>query len=223
MAQTGLVFALIIEPMQSEGGDRYASARFYRHLRMITRHLAADDHRQVQTLVWGPRIGVLGFVLSPQTVPIFRMRLPMQKGRRLASFPATRTQSQQARIRRPFREVSFRKQKWTTAPPHKGRKLVTPNSEPSEKYPKLVQRPRQTGFAFIRFALPKHLALIWATILARRRYLHRNRRYRLSHALQQHIASLFETIEASLSYLSEHGPDASTKWQDRFTIPATSR
>ena len=38
-AQTGLVFALIIEPMQSEGGDRYASARFYRHLRIITRHL----------------------------------------------------------------------------------------------------------------------------------------------------------------------------------------
>jgi succinylglutamate-semialdehyde dehydrogenase len=30
-------FAVVIEPMQSEGGDRYASARFHRALRLITR------------------------------------------------------------------------------------------------------------------------------------------------------------------------------------------
>lgn len=32
-------FAVVIEPMQSEGGDRYASARFHRGLRLVTRAL----------------------------------------------------------------------------------------------------------------------------------------------------------------------------------------
>ena len=38
-AESGEVFAAIIEPMQSEGGDRYATARFYRSLRLLTRSL----------------------------------------------------------------------------------------------------------------------------------------------------------------------------------------
>ena len=36
---SGDVFVAIIEPMQSEGGDRYATARFYRSLRVLTRTL----------------------------------------------------------------------------------------------------------------------------------------------------------------------------------------
>src|SRR5690606_14952992 len=34
---TGAFFACIVEPMQSEGGDRYAAARFFRALRLLTR------------------------------------------------------------------------------------------------------------------------------------------------------------------------------------------
>ncbi len=37
--RTGHYFAVIIEPMQSEGGDRYATARFHRGLRLLTRAL----------------------------------------------------------------------------------------------------------------------------------------------------------------------------------------
>ncbi|MDQ3031429.1 MAG: aminotransferase class III-fold pyridoxal phosphate-dependent enzyme, partial [Myxococcota bacterium] len=37
----GECFAVIVEPMQSEGGDRYATARFHRGLRLITRALRA--------------------------------------------------------------------------------------------------------------------------------------------------------------------------------------
>ena len=35
---TGEYFCTIIEPMQSEGGDRYATERFFRALRLLTRH-----------------------------------------------------------------------------------------------------------------------------------------------------------------------------------------
>lgn len=35
----GECFAVIVEPMQSEGGDRYATARFHRGLRLVTRAL----------------------------------------------------------------------------------------------------------------------------------------------------------------------------------------
>ena len=34
----GGIYAVIVEPMQSEGGDRYGSHRFYRALRLLTRH-----------------------------------------------------------------------------------------------------------------------------------------------------------------------------------------
>ena len=231
-AQTGLVFALIIEPMQSEGGDRYASARFYRHLRIITRHLGLPmiiDEVQTGFGLGVHLIGVLGFVLSLQTdSQIFWTRLPTQKGRRLAFvFRATLTQSQQARTRHPFREVPFRKPKWTTAPPHnRSNSGSPPSSERFRKYPELVQRPRQTGFAFaFDLPSPKHLSAYLGQRFWRGAVVFgagtETVRYRLSHAFErQHITSLFETIEASLSYLSEHGPDASTKWQDRFTRPA---
>ncbi len=35
---TGAYFCTIVEPMQSEGGDRYATERFFRALRLLTRH-----------------------------------------------------------------------------------------------------------------------------------------------------------------------------------------
>src|SRR5213075_343287 len=35
---TGDYFCTMIEPMQSEGGDRYATERFFRALRLLTRH-----------------------------------------------------------------------------------------------------------------------------------------------------------------------------------------
>src|SRR5204863_3926534 len=36
--RTGEYFCTIIEPMQSEGGDRFATERFFRALRLLTRH-----------------------------------------------------------------------------------------------------------------------------------------------------------------------------------------
>ena len=43
-------YAVIIEPMQSEGGDRYLPSRFYRALRLITRaHHIALIMDEVQT------------------------------------------------------------------------------------------------------------------------------------------------------------------------------
>ena len=36
--QTGAYACVIIEPMQSEGGDRYATERFFRGLRLLTRY-----------------------------------------------------------------------------------------------------------------------------------------------------------------------------------------
>jgi RHH-type proline utilization regulon transcriptional repressor/proline dehydrogenase/delta 1-pyrroline-5-carboxylate dehydrogenase len=54
---TGEYFVCIVEPMQSEGGDRYATERFFRALRLLTRHhqtFLSFDEVQVGFGLGGP-------------------------------------------------------------------------------------------------------------------------------------------------------------------------
>src|SRR5690606_16443238 len=64
---SGTYFAVDVEPMQSEGGDRYATARFFRGLRLLTRALGVSlilDEVQTGfglggTFLWHQRFGLV--------------------------------------------------------------------------------------------------------------------------------------------------------------------
>lgn len=63
--EAGEHFAVVVEPMQSEGGDRYLTSRFHRALRLLTRHhgvsLVVDEvqcgHGLGGEFLWHPRFG----------------------------------------------------------------------------------------------------------------------------------------------------------------------
>ena len=205
-AQTGLVFALIIEPMQSEGGDRYASARFYRHLRIITRHLGLPmiiDEVQTGFGLGGPfdwcsRFRFVTADGQPDFPDAITYAKRAQVGVCISRYPdpeptsAHTTSIQRGTIQEAEMDYGATAQQvehW-----------VTPSSEPFLKNIRTCQRPRQTGFAFaFDLPSPKHLGTYldndfgagYYSVQARNRSISTISRFE-----QQHIASLFETIEA---------------------------
>src|SRR5690606_29576766 len=72
---SGTYFAVDVEPMQSEGGDRYATARFFRGLRLLTRALGVSlilDEVQTGfglggTFLWHQRFGLVDADGNPDT------------------------------------------------------------------------------------------------------------------------------------------------------------
>ncbi len=231
----GEVFACIVEPMQSEGGDRYATARFHRALRLLTAHFGvALIYDEVQC----------GFGLGGPFFWHQHFDLRDLDGRPLPPDAVTVAKRAQLGV------VLSRYQDPEPVPVHvaslvRGRLQGEVAADPTAaarvealwrprlaalatSFPSLVARPRGRGYAFA-FDLPsaEHLK----AYLAQRFYRgvvvfgagDRTVRYRLSRAFEErHIEQLFAAAHQSLAWIEAHPGEAPPAWEDAETAPAPS-
>ncbi|TMQ20828.1 MAG: aldehyde dehydrogenase family protein, partial [Deltaproteobacteria bacterium] len=224
---TGEYFCLIIEPMQSEGGDRYATERFFRALRLLTRFY--------QTFLVFDEVQV-GFGLGGSFAWHSRFRLLNARGQ--PDYPDAVTFAKRAQlgvVMSRFADpehASVHNASLVRGRIHADMVSTSHNAERIEKlvqvrlaqiaraYPHLVQHPRATGYAFA-FDLPTpahHDAFIgqrfWrgAVVFGAGT---RTARYRLSDSFHvREIDQLFETIRRSLSWLDAHEGRKAPEWDD---------
>ena len=224
---TGEYFCVMAEPMQSEGGDRYGTERFFRALRLLTRrHDTALIFDEVQT----------GFGLGGPFAWHSKFKLLDQRGR--PDYPDAVTFAKRA-------QVGVVMSRWADPEPSsahnaslvRGRvhaemmstshnaqrleKLVKPRlAAIAAAFPHLVGSPRACGYAFA-FDLPTAAQL--DAFLGQRFWRGavvfgagaRTARYRLSDSfLAREIDLLFETIRRSLSWLDAHPGAKPPAWED---------
>jgi acyl-CoA reductase-like NAD-dependent aldehyde dehydrogenase/4-aminobutyrate aminotransferase-like enzyme len=223
----GDYFCCIVEPMQSEGGDRYATERFFRALRLLTRHhktFLVFDEVQV------------GFGLGGPFAWHSKFRLLSSRGQQ--DYPDAVTFAKRAQVgvvmsrfadpeRASAHEASLVRGRIhadmvsTSHNAERLEKLVVPRLAAIAKaYPHLVQHPRAAGYAFA-FELPTPALLeafinqrFWrgAIVFAAGT---KTARYRLSDSfLVREIDLLFETIRRSLSWLDAHEGQKPPAWED---------
>jgi len=225
---TGDYFCVMIEPMQSEGGDRYATERFFRALRLLTRfHQTFLVFDEVQVgfglggpFAWHARFRLLNARGQPDYPDAVTFAKRAQVGVVMSRFtdpePASAHNASLVRGRIHADMVS------TSHNAERIEKLVQPRlAQIARAYPHLVQYPRATGYAFA-FDLPTpahHDAFIgqrfWrgAVVFGAGT---RTARYRLNdnfHARE--IDQLFETIRRSLSWLDAHPGKKAPEWEER--------
>ncbi|MEZ4359975.1 MAG: aldehyde dehydrogenase family protein [Kofleriaceae bacterium] len=230
---TGEYFCTIIEPMQSEGGDRYATERFFRALRLLTRH-----H---QTALVFDEVQV-GFGLGGGFAWHSRFRLLSSRGQ--SDYPDAVTFAKRAQVgvvmsRFDDPEPAFahgaslvrgRIHADMVSTGHAAERierLVKPRLQQlARAYPHLVRHPRAAGYAFA-FDLPTAGDLdafinqrFWrgAVVFAAGS---KTARYRLSDSfLAREIDLLFDCIRRSLSWLDANPGRKPPAWDDVATGPA---
>ena len=157
---TNEYFVCIVEPMQSEGGDRYATERFFRALRLLTRH-----H---QTFLSFDEVQV-GFGLGGPFAWHSKFRLLNQRGQ--PDYPDAVTFAKRAQVGVVMsrfadpEHASVHNASLVRGRIHADMVSMSHNAERIEKlvmprlaqiaraYPHLVQMPRAAGYAFA-FDLP---------------------------------------------------------------------
>ncbi|MGN6104808.1 MAG: aldehyde dehydrogenase family protein, partial [Kofleriaceae bacterium] len=230
---TGEYFCTIVEPMQSEGGDRYATERFFRGLRLLTRHhqtFLVFDEVQVGFGLGGPFAWHSKFRLLNQRgqpdypdAVVFAKRA--QVGVVMSRFadpePASAHNASLVRGRIHADMVS------TSHNAERLEKLVQPRlAQIARAYPHLVQHPRAVGYAFaFDLPTPAHLDAFLAQRFWRGAVVFgagtRTARYRLSDSfLAREIDLLFESIRRSLSWLDAHEGRKPPAWEDAAPPPA---
>jgi acyl-CoA reductase-like NAD-dependent aldehyde dehydrogenase/4-aminobutyrate aminotransferase-like enzyme/ribosomal protein S18 acetylase RimI-like enzyme len=229
---TGELFCVIVEPMQSEGGDRYATERFFRGLRLLTRyHQTALIFDEVQ----------VGFGLGGPFAWHSKFRLLNQRGQ--PDYPDAVTFAKRAQVG----VVMSRFGDPEVASAHgaslvRGRlhadmvstshnaerleKLVAPRlAQVARAYPHLVQHPRGAGYAFaFDLPTPAHLDAFLGQRFWRGAVVFgagtRTARYRLSDSfLVREVDLLFEAIRRSLSWLDAHEGKKPPEWDDPAAAP----
>ncbi|HVV85110.1 MAG TPA: aldehyde dehydrogenase family protein [Kofleriaceae bacterium] len=223
----GAYFAVIIEPMQSEGGDRYATERFFRALRLLTRHHDVPlvfDEVQVGfglggTFAWHTRFRLLTHRGQPDVPDAVTFAKRAQVGVVMSRFedpePASAHNASLVRGRIHAEMMS------TGHAAARIEKLVTPRLDAiARAFPHLVAHPRACGYAFA-FDLPTAAHLdafigqrFWrgAIVFAAGT---RTARYRLSDSfLAREIDGLFDAIRRSLSWLDAHPGQKPPAWED---------
>jgi len=219
--------AVVIEPMQSEGGDRYATARFYRGLRVLTRrHDVPLIFDEVQVgfglggpFAWFELFGLVDADGAPDRPDCVVFAKRAQVGvvmscwddpEPTASHPASMVRGRlHAELARTPDEARRVQSLWR---PHLERI--------ARQYPHLVSNPRGLGFAFA-FDLPDTDTLLryipqrfWrgAIVFAAGQ---RTVRYRLSTAFDAtEIDRLFEAVRRSLAWLDANPGHKPPAWQD---------
>ncbi|HEY0194124.1 MAG TPA: aldehyde dehydrogenase family protein, partial [Kofleriaceae bacterium] len=225
---TGEYFCTIIEPMQSEGGDRYATERFFRALRLLTRfHQTFLVFDEVQVgfglggpFAWHSKFRLLNQRGQPDHPDAVCFAKRAQVGVVMSRFvdpePASVHNASLVRGRIHADMVS------TSHNAERIEKLVEPRlAQVARAYPHLVGSPRAAGYAFA-FDLPSpamHDAFIgqrfWrgAVVFGAGT---RTARYRLSDSFHaREIDLLFETIRRSLSWLDAHEGKPAPAWEDQ--------
>ena len=225
---TGEYTCCIIEPMQSEGGDRYATERFFRALRLLTRHhntFLVFDEVQVGfglggPFAWHSRFRLLNSRGQPDYPDAVTFAKRAQVGVVMSRFadpePASAHNASLVRGRIHADMVS------TSHNAERIEKLVQPRlAQLARAYPHLVQHPRATGYAFA-FDLPTSAQL--EALIGQRFWRGgivfaagtRTARWRLSDSfLAREIDLLFETIRRSLSWVDAHEGKKPPEWEDQ--------
>ena len=226
--RTGEYFCCIVEPMQSEGGDRYATERFFRALRLLTRHhktFLSFDEVQVGFGLGGPFAWHSSFRLLsqrgqqdyPDAVTFAkRAQVGVVMSRFADPEPAAAHAASLVRGRIHADMVS------TSHNAERLEKLVAPRlAQLARAYPHLVHNPRCKGYAFA-FELPTPALL--DALIAQRFWRGavvfaagtRTARWRLSDSfLAREIDQLFEAIRRSLSWLDAHDGGKPPTWEDQ--------
>ncbi len=221
---SGAYFAVVIEPMQSEGGDRYATPRFYRGLRLLTRALEVPlilDEVQCgfglggaqgphHGFLWHPSFGLVDRDGRPDTPDCVLFAKRAQVGVVMSRFEdpeptqAFAASMVRGRLHAELLEESdaaSRVEAWVR------RELPTL----LHRFPQFVADPRARGFAFaFELPSPAHLAQILAQRFARGAIVYgagtRTVRYRLNASTTEaDVRFLFRTILQSLATLEAHG------------------
>ena len=226
-------FCVMVEPMQSEGGDRFATERFFRALRLLTRFhqtFLVFDEVQVGFGLGGPfawhskfrLLNTRGQQDYPDAVTFAkRAQVGVVMSRFADPEPASAHNASLVRGRIHADMVSL------SHNAERIEKLVVPRlAQIARAYPHLVQHPRAAGYAFA-FDLPTPAVLdafinqrFWrgAVVFAAGT---RTARYRLSDSfLAREIDLLFETIRRSLSWLDAHPDKKPPEWDDPAPAPA---
>lgn len=218
----GECFCCIVEPMQSEGGDRYGTPRFFRALRALTAHhgipLIFDE---VQTgfglgtsFFWHTRFRL---ETPPDAVTVAKRA---QVGVVVSQYPDPEpTSAHGASLARGRIHAEM-----MLANPDEASRveaLVWPRLlAVVEKYPKLTAAPRATGFAFA-FDMPS--AELRNQYISQRFYRGvvvfgagaKTVRYRLGNCYgERELDLLFDAVDASLAWLTENPGQAPPKWMD---------
>ncbi len=223
----GDYFCTIIEPMQSEGGDRYATERFFRALRLLTRfHQTFLVFDEVQVgfglggpFAWHSKFRLLNQRGQPDYPDAVTFAKRAQVGVVMSRFadpePASAHNASLVRGRIHADMVS------TSHNAERLEKLVAPRlAQLASAYPHLVQHPRAAGYAFA-FDLPTPALL--DAFLGQRFWRGaivfgagtRTARYRLSDSfLAREIDLLFESVRRSLSWLDAHPGKKPPEWDD---------
>jgi acyl-CoA reductase-like NAD-dependent aldehyde dehydrogenase/4-aminobutyrate aminotransferase-like enzyme len=220
--RSGNIFACIVEPMQSEGGDRYASARFFRGLRLLTRAydvpLIFDE---VQTgmglsgpFLWHSRFKLVDSSGRPDHPDAVTLAKRAQVGICASRFPDPEpTASHTASL------VRGRLNAETLIDEAHANKVETWLKEHLQlmatRYPHWVGNPRACGYA-AAFDLPEaeHLKAYIKQRFYRGTVVYgagsRTVRYRLNTSYtEQHVAQLFSTVNRTLAWL-EANPNQTT-------------
>ena len=228
----GDYFCTIIEPMQSEGGDRYATERFFRALRLLTRfHHTFLVFDEVQVgfglggpFAWHSKFRLLNQRGQPDYPDAVTFAKRAQVGVVMSRFadpePASAHNASLVRGRIHADMVS------TSHNAERLEKLVEPRlAQLARAYPHLVQHPRAAGYAFA-FDLPTPALL--DAFLGQRFWRGaivfgagtRTARYRLSDSfLVREIDLLFESVRRSLSWLDAHPGKKPPEWEDAPAAP----
>jgi RHH-type proline utilization regulon transcriptional repressor/proline dehydrogenase/delta 1-pyrroline-5-carboxylate dehydrogenase len=232
----GTHFACIVEPMQCEGGDRYATDRFFRALRLLTRHhgvpLVFDE---VQTgfalggpFAWHTSFRLVSFRGEPDAPDVVTFAKRAQVGVIMSRFEDPEpTPTQPASLVRGRLHAEM-----MSSPRGAERieKAVVPRLFAlAQAYPHLMEAPRCRGYAFA-FDLPSpaHMNAYLEQRFWRGAIVYgagaRTVRYRLSDAfLDRDIELLFETMRRSLSWLDAHPHAAAPAWEDPTPAPRAAR
>ncbi|MFW6050039.1 MAG: aminotransferase class III-fold pyridoxal phosphate-dependent enzyme [Myxococcota bacterium] len=228
----GDVVAVIVEPMQSEGGDRYATARFFRSLRVLTRHhrvpLVLDE---VQTgfglggtFAWHARFGLVDADGRPDVPDCVTFAKRAQVGVVMSRFedPAP-TSAHPASL---VRGAVHAEMMAGDAKAREVQQAVRVRLHDLEaRFPELVLAPRATGYA-VAFDLPTPAHL--QAFLAQRFYRGavvfgagtRTVRYRLSQAWgPREIDLLFDAVRRTLKWMEAHPGETPPAWIDPPPAP----
>lgn len=227
---------VIIEPMQCEGGDRYATERFFRGLRLLTRHhQVALIFDEVQT----------GFGLAGSFAWHSKFRL--MSGRGQPDYPDAVTFAKRAQVGVVMSRFSdpergsahnaslvrgniHAEMVATTYSAQRLEALVRPRLDAiARAYPQLVAHPRAAGYAFA-FDLPSaaHLDAFLAQRFWRGAVVFaagtRTARYRLNDAFwAREVDELFLAIRRSLSWLDAHPGKKPPAWDDAAAVTEPAR
>ncbi|MCA9580174.1 MAG: aldehyde dehydrogenase family protein [Myxococcales bacterium] len=211
---SGEFFAVVIEPMQSEGGDRYATARFHRALRLLTRHHAVPlIYDEVQTgfglggtFTWHSRFGLVTRDGEPDRPDCLLFAKRAQVGVVMGRFPDPEPTSVHpvSLVRGRLHAQWMASDGRSTAVESRMREGLM---DLRRRFPELVSAPRATGYA-AAFDLPSaaHLGRYLSQRFWRGAVVFgagsRTVRYRLSTAFSDgDLELLLETMRRTLAWI----------------------